>query len=55
MCQPGNYHIYPKIAFKFDPSGENLAPVFAAYKTQPFEQKSSLFMEIPSAYVYRID
>lgn len=55
LCQPGNYHIYPKIAFKFDPSGENLAPVFAAYKTQPFEQKSSLFMEIPSAYVYRID
>jgi hypothetical protein len=55
LCQPGNYRIYPKVAFKFDPSKENIAPVFTAYKTQPFEQKSRLFMEIPSAYVYRID
>jgi hypothetical protein len=55
VCQSGNYHIYPKVAFQFDPSGDNLAPVFTIYKTQAFEQKSSLFLETPVAYVYRIN
>lgn len=51
-CQSGNYRLYSKYQFKFDPLNKNLAPVFTLIPNLAFQQEASLLKEYKSVYVY---
>jgi hypothetical protein len=52
-CQTGDYLLQPK--FQMDLEMNDLFPIFSLSKTPSLEQKASLVLETPEAYLYKLN